>query len=307
VVIFVQRAGRKLRQFVYDMNGDSYMAMDLTAAAEHVTAGGLTDFVWQSQPIETLWAARADGQLLGFTYSKEQDMNAWHRHILGGGGQAISLAVVPAVQGGRDELWLAVRREVNGLAVHYIETLEPGHELGGPQADCFFVDCGVTVRGEGLTEISGLDHLEGHEVHILADGGVQPPRVVRNGRISLQYPADVAQVGLPYRSLLTTVNFEANLPDGTAQGRQKRTTHVQLRLLESVGGATGADESNLEHLEYWFAPRHMSKAPGLFSGLLNVPWPGGYEADGAVTVAQDSPLPFLLASLVQEILIEGKS
>ena len=70
VVLFAQRAGRKLGQFVFDLNGDTYVAMDLTAAAEHVTAGGLMDFVWQSQPIEVLWAARADGQLLGFTYSK---------------------------------------------------------------------------------------------------------------------------------------------------------------------------------------------------------------------------------------------
>jgi len=307
VVIFVQRAGRKVRSFVYDSTGDTYMAMDLTAAAEHITAGGLVDFVWASQPLETLWAARADGQLLGFTYSKEQEMNAWHRHILGGGGKVCSLAVVPAVQGGRDELWLAVRREVNGQVVHYVETLEPGHELGGDQKEAFFVDSGLTVRGEGLTEIENLDHLEGLEVHILGDGGVQPPRVVENGRISLQFPANVVQVGLPYRSLLTTVNFEANLPDGTAQGRQKRTTQVQLRLLESAGGATGAGEANLEHLEYWPGMRHMDKAPGLYSGLVNVPWPGGYEADGIVTVAQDYPLPFLLGSLVQCLLIEGKN
>jgi len=324
VVFFVQRAGRKLRQFVYDLNGDSYVATDLTAAAEHVTAGGLTDFVWISQPLETLWAARADGQLLGFTYSKEQEMNAWHRHILGGGGRVHSLAAVPAVQGGRDELWLAVRREVNGQVVHYIETLEPGHELGEPQEESFFVDSGLTVRGAGLTEISGLDHLEGHEVHILADGGVQPPQVVRKGRVGLQYPADVIQVGLPYRSLLTTVNFEADLPDGTAQGRPKRTTHLQLRLLESAAGAAGAapvsapepsmgtssagyGSGPLALLEYWPGMRDMDKAPGLYSGLLTVPWPGGYEADGAVTVVHDQPLPFLLGSLVQCLLIEGKN
>jgi hypothetical protein len=309
VVIFVQRAGRKVREFVYDLNGDTYMALDLTAAAEHVTKGGLTDMAWQAEPQETLWAVRADGQLLGFTFSKEQEMNAWHRHVLGGGGRAVSLAVVPAVHAGRDELWLAVARAVNGRTVHYIETLEPGHELGQAQADCFFVDSGVTVRGEGLTAIDGLDHLEGHEAAILADGGVQPSQVVRAGRISLQYPADVVQVGLPYRSLLTTVNFEAQMPDGTAQARRKRTTKVHIRLLESAGGAAGSEvatsAAGLEPLEYWAAPRHMDKAPPLFSGDVVVSWPGGYETDGVVSVVQDLPLPFLLSGLIQEILIEG--
>jgi len=159
---------------------------------------------------------------------------------LGGGGRVASLAVVPAVQGGRDELWLAVRREVDGRTVHYLETLEPGHELGGAPEDCFFVDSGVTVRGEGLTEITGLEHLEGHEVHILADGGVQPPRVVQDGRVPLQYPAGVVQAGLPYRSILTTVHFEAALPDGTALARPKRVVKVHLSLLESAGGSAGS-------------------------------------------------------------------
>ena len=232
-------------------------------------------------------------------------MNAWHRHIIGGGGRVVSLAVVPAVHGGRDELWLAVRRTVAGQTVHYIETLEPGHELGGALADCFFVDSGVTVRGAGLTELTGLEHLEGHEVHILADGGVQPPQVVTGGRVPLQYPANVVQVGLPYRSILTTVKFEAQLPDGTAQARNKRTTKVHLQLLESAGGAAGDDEARLELLEYWEAPRKMDAAPGLWTGQVSFPWPGGYEKDGMVTVAQDLPLPFLLSGLIQEILIEG--
>ena len=305
VVLFAQRAGRKLRQFVYDLNGDTFVAMDLTSAAEHVTAGGLVDFVWHSQPLETLWAARGDGQLVGFTYSKEHEMNAWHRHILGGGGKVVSLAVTPAVHGGRDELWLAVRRTVEGQTVYYIETLEPGHELGEAAAECFFVDCGITVRGDALTEVTGLEHLEGLEVHVLADGGVQPPRVVTGGRIPLQYPAYVVQVGLPYRSVLTTVKFEAQLPDGTAQARNKRTTKVHFQLLESAGGAAGADEARLEPLEYWEAPRKMDNAPGLFTGQVSLPWPGGYETDGLVTVVQDLPLPFLLSGMIQEILIEG--
>jgi len=311
VVLFVQRAGQKVREFVYDLSGDGYQAYDLTAAAEHMGRGGLTDMVWQSEPLETLWAARADGQLLGFTLSKEQQMNAWHRHILGGGGKVRSLAVVPAVHGGRDELWLSVERVVDGRTVQHIETLEPGHDPGEPQVDCFFVDSGVTVRGDGLTEIEGLSHLEGHEVAILADGGVQPPQVVRGGRVVLQYPSSVIQVGLPYRSLLTTVDFEAPLPDGTAVGRQKRVVKVHLRLLESAGGSLGdgspRDSRSEFPLEYWAAPRHMDKAPALFTGWVARSWPGGYESDGCVTVAQDLPLPFLLGGIVQDILLEGKS
>ncbi len=188
VIIFVQRAGRKVREFVYDFAGDSYTALDLTVAAEHITRGGVTAMAWQSEPIETLWMVRGDGQLLGFTYSKDQDMNAWHRHILGGGGRVSHLAVVPARHGGRDELWLSVKREINGRAVYYLEVMDKGLEAGEPRAEAFFVDASRTYRGKGLTEVTGLDHLEGCRVSILGDGGVQSEQVVRGGPTGIAVP-----------------------------------------------------------------------------------------------------------------------
>jgi len=232
-------------------------------------------------------------------------MNAWHQHTLGGDGKVVSMAKVPALQGGRDELWLAVRREVDGQTVHYIETLEPGHEYGEDVTECFFVDSGLTFQGNKLTEISGLAHLEGHTVHILANGGVQPAQVVKNGRVPLQYPAEKVHVGLPYCSRLTTVDFDANLPDGTAKARIKRTVKVHLQLIESAGGSVGDKDDRLVPMEYWTAPRPMGKAPGLYTGLQTVSWPGGYETDGSVTVIQDLPLPFLLSGIIQELQIEG--
>lgn len=325
VVLFVQRAGRKVREFVYDFQGDNYVAMDVTVAAEHisrpellattdlsayddgVTRGGLTAMLWQSEPIETLWCVRSDGQLLGFTYSKDQDMTAWHRHILGGGGQVSHIAVVPAVHGGRDILWLSVKREVAGETVYYLETMTQGRELGDPPAAAFFVDCGITVTGDGLTGIGGLEHLEGHEVTVLGDGGVQPRRVVVDGRIKLQYPARVVQVGLPYVSTVTTSNLEAGLPDGTAQSRKKRFTKATLWILESSGGEAGHDPDDMEALEFRRGNDAMDGPPRLASGFYTVNWPHGYEDEGELTVRQTFPLPLVLAAIIPEVNVEGKN
>lgn len=323
VIIFVQRSGRKVREFAYDYAGDNYLAMDLTVAAEHITAGGLTALAWQSEPIETLWAVRPDGQLIGFTYCKDQDMTAWHRHQLGGGGQVSQLAVIPAAHGGRDELWLSVRRVIDNQVVYCLERMEPGHEFGQDRAEAFFVDCGLTFSGSGLTEITGLEHLEGCEVAILGDGGVQPPRVVRSGRISLQYPADLVQVGLPFESRLTTVNLDAQLQDGTAQTRLKRLIRTTFRLVESGGGTAGTsprlhhaasvgigagtDErlQSLDYLEFRRGHDPMNQAPPLFTGDKTLVWPGGWETDGAMTVVQADPLPLTLAAIFTHVNIDS--
>lgn len=305
VVIFTQRAGRKIREFIYEYSGDTYQAFDLTAAAEHITLGGITQMVWQSEPDEVLWSVRADGQLLGFSYSKEQDMNAWHRHIFGGGGRCVAVNVIPARQGGRDEIWLAVTREVNGAPKTYIETMEPGHNLGDSGEDCFYVDCGRTVIGSRITSVAGLGHLEGHTVSVLGDGGVQPNKVVSNGEIMLEYPADKVQVGLPFTSRLSTVNFDIPMQDGTSQGRRKRINNVYLRLLESALGEAGASLDSVVPLEYWNPFRMMDAPPGLYSGDWRLPWPGGYDGNISINVIQRSPLPFLLAAVISEISLEG--
>ena len=306
VVLFVQRAGRKVREFVYDYAGDNYQAKDVTVAAEHVTKGGLTSLAWQSEPIETLWATRPDGQLIGLTYSVEQEMAAWHRHTLGGGGEVSQLAVVPARHGGRDELWMSVKRVINGATVYYIEMMETGHELGGDPAEAFFVDSGLTFRGQALTEISGLGHLEGREVAVLADGAVEAPKTVAGGKISLDYPAAIVQVGLPYAGVLTTLNFEAMLQDGTAQGRVKRVVAVILRLLESGGGAAGPSPEKLTELDFRVGRDRLDRAVPLFTGDKKIAWEGGYETDGALTIVQRWPLPFCVLGIIADIDIGGK-
>ncbi len=307
VVMFSRRSGLKIDQFFFDYSGDSYESTDITKASEHITEGGITALAWQSEPVETLLAIRRDGQLLGFTYSKEEEMAAWYRLVMGGGGKVSALAVIPASLGGRDQVWLSVEREINGETVHYIETMEAGHEAGGDVSECFYVDCGATVRVDApVWEVGGLEHLEGCEVAILADGGVLPNRVVRGGVVDLQDGAEkIVHVGLPYSSVLTTVNLELQMPDGTSQGRKKRFTSTRLRLLESMGGAAGPSLGRLDTLEFRTPNDRMDVGVPLFSGDVKVSWPGGYELDGSLTVKQEYPLPFTLLAIFPNVLMEG--
>ena len=83
-VLFVQRQQRRVRELGYSFQNDAYVAPDLTLLAEHITEGGIVDVDWAQEPNEIYWAVRDDGTLLGMTYQREQDVIAWHRHIIGG-------------------------------------------------------------------------------------------------------------------------------------------------------------------------------------------------------------------------------
>ena len=54
----------------------------MTLLAEHITGDGIDDVDYAQEPESIYWAVREDGVLLGMTYQREEDVVAWHRHLL---------------------------------------------------------------------------------------------------------------------------------------------------------------------------------------------------------------------------------
>lgn len=152
-VLFVQRAGRKLRELQYFYDVDGFRAPDLSELAEHVTYSGITQIARMKEPQGIVWGSREDGVMVGMTYDREGEQlrAGWHRHILGGYSDAASnaaeiesVAVIPSADGTRDELWVIVKRYINGGTKRYVEYLTQFFDDTVEQKDAFFVDCGLT-------------------------------------------------------------------------------------------------------------------------------------------------------------------
>ncbi len=302
VVLFLQRALRKIREFVFTFETDSFASPDLTILAEHVTRGGLVQLAYAREPDPVIWAVRADGTLLGMTYERTQDVVGWHRHILGGsfgtGNAAVeSAAVIPSPNGDHDQLWLVVKRTINGASKRYVEFLEQQFEEGDAQADAFFVDSGLTYEGAPATTISGLDHLEGETVSVLADGAVEPDKTVFAGAIALTNAASKVQVGLAYRSKVQTMRFDAGARDGTSQGKKARIHEVTVRFFNTLGAKVGFDD-DVDVIVFRDASDPMDSAPPLFSGDKRIKFKKHYTRAPRVTVIQDQPLPITVLAIM---------
>jgi len=147
-VLFLQRAGRKVRELAYSFEADSLVAPDMTLLAEHLTGEGIADMTFQQEPDPVLWCVRGDGVLLGMTYERSQDVVAWHRHHLGGRDAAVeSVTAIPSPAEGEDRLWIAARRTVGGVTRRTIELKELAFGAATDQADAFFVDGGLSYDG----------------------------------------------------------------------------------------------------------------------------------------------------------------
>jgi len=82
--IFVQAAGRKLRELAYVYTDDGFSSPDMTTLAEHITLSGIKAIAYQQEPYSIIWCVRNDGLLAALTYEREQDVIGWHRHQIGG-------------------------------------------------------------------------------------------------------------------------------------------------------------------------------------------------------------------------------
>lgn len=373
-ILFVQKAGRKVREFAYQSIEGSLASPDLTLLAEHITESGIVDFDYQNDPVGCAWFVRDDGYLIGLTYDRLTQTMAWHRHWIS--GVVESVAVIPGNK--QDVVYVSVKRTVAGSIVRYVEYFTDYDET--VQRDWFYLHSGITVdNGEGkvitgasqtdpvvitavthgfdtddyvritgvkgmaelngqifriikltndtfslktennvsvdgtgfnpytsggeaelvISTVTGLDHLEGKEVAILADGGTQSNQVVSGGEITLIRKANRINAGLPYESRIRTMRL---LPE--AIGQKKRISKLFIRFYKSLGCKVGQSLDNLEEIGFREGELDLS-APPVFTGDKEKEIIEGYNLDGQLYLIQDYPLPMNISALAIDYQVYG--
>lgn len=294
-IVFASRSGRSLMGTKYDAIPLKYVAGDLSTLSDHLIKAGIAQICYCQEPYSIVFCATKDGSLVGFTFDRTQDVLAWHPHPIGGAGYVESVIENPAPSGARDDLWVIVKRTINGVTRRYVEYIE--EEFDGTDAtiaDAFYIDSGLTYSGASTTIISGLDHLKNTVVSILANGAVHPQKTVSaTGTVTLDFPVTKAQIGLQMISKMRTMRIEGGSNQGTAQGKTKRIDQILLRVYKTLGGKIGPNENQLDPLIYREAGAPMDTPPAMVSGDLEpIPFDGDYETEGYWMVVADDPHPF---------------
>jgi len=169
--------------------------------------------------------------------------------------------------------------------------------------DSFFVDCGVLYSGGAVNTVSGIHHLEGKTVSILADGAVQPQQVVTGGSITLPVAASVIAVGLPITADMQTLPFSF-MTEGYGQGRAKNVNKIWLRLHNSSGLSAGPTFDDLvQYKQRTTEP--FGAPPNMVTGEVEIDLPPSWGQDGSVCIRQTDPLPLIVASMTIEAAIGG--
>ena len=222
-VLALQRGAQRIREVSYGFTDDAYNAVDLTILADHLTAVGLEQIARITSPDSYVLAIRSDGALLCCAYERPEQVVAWSRWITGraqdlSDGAFESVCVIPNACGTGDEIWVAVRRQVDGATVRFIEVFD-----GGLQ-----VDAAVRVSGDAVDTVTAT-HLANETAMVVADGVDFEAPVDELGLVQVGEAATV-QAGLGFFSRLRTMPPEANTQGGLTVARLRRVVDAFVRM-----------------------------------------------------------------------------
>lgn len=171
--------------------------------------------------------------------------------------------------------------------------------------------CPESLRAHAATDwarqvksLSGLGHLEGKTVSILADGSVHPQRVVTGGSVALQEYAGIAHVGLPYVSDMETLDLELKNANETVLDKKIAVTSLTVLVEESRGIMAGQDKNNLYAQK---TDRSEYEPPiELLTGQAEISISNDWQGKGRVFIRQADPLPLSVLAVIPEVTIGGR-
>ncbi len=405
VVLFVQRAGRKIKEFGFAFETDGFQSIDMTRLAQHITRPGVAEMAFAEESESQVWVVRTDGKLVSMTFRRKEDVVGWARHVIGGryvGGNSVtetdisftaadtistvagdfskfavgdelfisgtasndfgdigiptvatiaddhlsmtvsgvtivteaagasmtiqaysepfveSVTVIPGTNGAgqvqdstsRDEVWISVKRTINGSTVRYIEMFErdfedDGFGSGDDQEDSYYSDSLLTYDGAATVTITGLSHLEGETVKILTDGATHANKTVSSGQVTLDSLSKVVQVGLGYKHRMKFLRLTGGNPVGTSVGKIKRIDGITFVLLNAQTLRWGPSLDNMVEVDFREVQDAMDAATPYFTGDYFQEFDGDWGTDPRIWIEHDDPTPFTLLSAAPEFKVNA--
>ena len=278
--MFIQRSGKSLREFLFSDVELSYISNNISLLSSHLLVTP-TDLALRKATStddgDLLLIVNNDGSLA--TYSILRGQNVIAPSLSTTDGEFINVAVDV------DTVYVVIKRTVNSNTVYYVETWNDDNTT-----DSSILFTGGTKPSS--TTLSGLSHLQGKTVKVIADDAMQTDKVVNgSGQITLDaVPTTYVEVGLNYTPTVKTMPVELKLPSGNTIGQKKRIVEASPLLYLS-------QNLTLDSKDFPFT------AATFFTGKKRRKPMLGYDREGQLTFSQSAPLFFTLLGVEYKVSV----
>lgn len=296
-LMFLDSQNTSIRAIQFSNDDQQYFAPSVSRAASHLVEKVVKQVAYASSPNPAAHIVMEDGDIAVLNYDVTAQFANWSRITTD--GEYKSVAAVETDTGSL--LFYIVKRTESSASVssdvYLIEKAQPYTEV---KADMHYVDAGVIETGSPVTEVTGLTWLQGKTVSILADGAALPNQVVPDdgadaGKVIIPdgFSPTKVHVGLPYESRAIPMPIPAGF------GNKTHIDRLYLVFHDTIGGKYGIyddlDKTTEDYAVLMAAD--LDASPDLFSGILEVKYPGSWAPFKSVMVGQGQPLPMELLSI----------
>ena len=288
--LYVQQAGTRLYEASVGDNGYDYQASDLAVHVPEIGEPGLVKIVVQHQPEKRVHCIRSDGTVGILVYDKAEDVKCWVDFETA--GDVEDAVVIPGTV--EDSVYYTIKRTINGSTVRYHEKWALESECQGgtlnKQADSF-------ITGTGA--VDGLDHLEGEDVVVWADGEDQGTFTVTSGDTGESFTSWVA--GLAYDAEFKSTKLAYAVADGTALTAKKRVFRLGIvaRNIHPQGLMYGPDFTTMDDMP--LIEDGTSVVQTTVREAYDEPafaFPGEWDTDARLCLKASAPRPCTLLAAV---------
>jgi len=228
-ILFVDRNGRSLRQYLYDYNEDAYRSIDLSVLASHLIVSPVDmDIVTSttSEDANYVFVINQDGTAVVLNTLRDQDINGYTKfnQVRNSGGADLFKQCVTV----NNTLFTYSQRDINRFTIDQM-TFD------------YKMDSSVKYTSPHSTTLSGLLHLAGDTVEVVAGNSSLPSRAVSaTGTITLTSIeaalTDVIEVGQNFNCEIRGMPLNTRSPNGSQTVlNQKRIDRMNLRVYNSAG------------------------------------------------------------------------
>jgi len=288
---------------MYTVAGDQ---TSMFVTDKYATVSNYTDSNWNvSQEIINVLSTGGNTEITTRLDSSEFNGTASTNAIIEADGnshaQVTDIDMIPTAS--HDQIWLKVKRTINGSDIHHVETIGRFPTEGAlDRNEYVFSDSAVTGSVPASKIISGLKHLRNEEVQIYYEGMQHTNLTVTNTggsdeTVTLSHTQGNEHVtGLAYDAELETL--EPSAPDNQFS-YTKRLIKVAVLIEESLGIQLEYNDLS-EELLFRTTQDAMGRQIPLFSGLRKLSLSGiGWEAHN-LKIVSNGPFPMQLNAVIIE-------
>jgi hypothetical protein len=278
--LFIQRAGKSLREFLFSDVELSYISNNISLLSSHLLKSP-SDMALRKATSTTdgdllLLVNSTDGSLA--TYSILRGQNVIAPSLSTTDGEFVNVGVDV------DQIYFVIKRTISSSTKYYIECFNDDNTT----------DSTKLLSGSSkpsTTTVTGLSHLEGKTVKVIADDQMQTNKTVSSGQITLDaVPTTYVEIGLDYTPIIKTLPVELKLSSGNIVAQKKRIVEATVNLYLS-------QNLTLNDNAFSFV------AGDFFTGKKRRKPILGYDRDGQMTFSQTDPLFFNLLGIEYKVSV----